>query len=599
MTVTIIATRGGEQFLLDSGKGKGRVYDVSHDEMFAEFAVGEITRRGHWSPTTTDLAPPIVVRRIEELLAPLGETVTAAAVAIEDKAKSADDGPGSFTLTLLDEAEPTIDGRYFASDSVTWREPPVPLMFMTVKSAEGHTGSRLGGVIKEIWRAGSKILGKGNFESGENGQELRRLIDEQALTGVSSDVGGAIQTEELGEDGVKKTHISQGRIMGATVLPFPAFDETRIAITAAAVLERAPAAWFKFPNLRQPTPLTITSDGQIFGHAALWGTCHIGHQGRCLEPPKNTSGYQYFRTGSVLTAEGETIPVGPITLGTGHAGIALGASATAAHYDNTGTAAADVATGEDEFGIWFAGALRPGISDERIHELQASALSGDWRTIKGGLELVALLAVNTPGFPVPRTTVALAGEEPLALVAAGMLVHGEEDPEVIAASADCGCGSHDGEPCGCETKTELSEEDAELLPRLGALEDAVVALATRFTKRQARTMGGSTVSDATETETEAAATDTVELSTDERLDRLELAVTSLMQALLSKRGLEAPEIDGSVLLGNPPPWMKKKNDDAAAAKDGKPDGDAEDKADGGADESEEDANGKKKKKAAA
>jgi hypothetical protein len=48
-------------------------------------------------------------------------------------------------------------------------------------------------------------------------------------------------------------------------------------------------------------------------------------------------------------------------------------------------------------------------------------LSGDWRRIGGNLELVAALAVNVPGFPVPRPRGLVASGSMQSLVAAGML----------------------------------------------------------------------------------------------------------------------------------------------------------------------------------
>lgn len=57
----------------------------------------------------------------------------------------------------------------------------------------------------------------------------------------------------------------------------------------------------------------------------------------------------------------------------------------------------------------------------RLRILRGASLSGDWRNIGGALELVGMLAVNVPGFPVPRADMELtaAGDVPLALVAAG------------------------------------------------------------------------------------------------------------------------------------------------------------------------------------
>jgi hypothetical protein len=79
-----------------------------------------------------------------------------------------------------------------------------------------------------------------------------------------------------------------------------------------------------------------------------------------------------------------------------------------------------------------------------VRLLRGSTLSGDWRGVDGNLELIALLAVNVPGFPVPRTRALVAsgddGErELLALTAAGV-VRREATPEAdelraIAAEA--------------------------------------------------------------------------------------------------------------------------------------------------------------------
>jgi hypothetical protein len=82
---------------------------------------------------------------------------------------------------------------------------------------------------------------------------------------------------------------------------------------------------------------------------------------------------------------------------------------------------ADVSVGNDAHGIWVAGSVRPGTPVERIHELRASGqVSGDWRNIGGHLRLVGLLAVNVPGFPVPKVRAKYTGGHQLALVAAGL-----------------------------------------------------------------------------------------------------------------------------------------------------------------------------------
>jgi len=100
-----------------------------------------------------------------------------------------------------------------------------------------------------------------------------------------------------------------------------------------------------------------------------------------------------------------------------------GASCPAEHYDNTGWAAAVVNIGEDQHGIWINGSLTTTMTPERVAELRASALSGDWRYVNGNLELVAALAVNNPGFPIYREQSGHA----FSLMAVGVIGQEQED----------------------------------------------------------------------------------------------------------------------------------------------------------------------------
>lgn len=190
----------------------------------------------------------------------------------------------------------------------------------------------------------------------------------------------------------------------------------KLALVAGGFPVKPPPDWFDDPHLETETPLTVTADGRVYGHIAPWSAQHIGLPGN-VPPPRSRSNYAYFHTGVVACADGRDVPVGQLTMDGGHAPLALDASGAVAHYDNTTTAVADVHAGEDRFGIWVAGALRPNVNDLQIRALRASAPSGDWRPINGGLELVACLQVNTPGFPTVRARVASGAVT--ALVAAG------------------------------------------------------------------------------------------------------------------------------------------------------------------------------------
>jgi hypothetical protein len=196
-----------------------------------------------------------------------------------------------------------------------------------------------------------------------------------------------------------------------------AHDDEEALVASAAPLT-PPAAWFANPELDEPTPLTVTPEGRVYGHLATWRTCHTGF-GSCVKAPKSKTNYAYFHTGEVLTQEGAALPVGRVTLGGGHADTNLGFRAAMEHYDNAGACVAIARAGEDKHGIWLAGALTPETDDLKAAALRRHPPSGDWRNVGGNLELIGALAVNTPGFPVPRSRVASGA--PQALVAAGAL----------------------------------------------------------------------------------------------------------------------------------------------------------------------------------
>lgn len=212
---------------------------------------------------------------------------------------------------------------------------------------------------------------------------------------------------------------------GETIVRGEDADDDEALVAAAAPIA-PPAAWFANPQLDGPTPLTVTADGHVFGHAATFDQCHVASpagEGVCVLAPHSAMNYAKFHLGSVVTDDGESISVGKITMGTGHAGPRLRTASATAHYDNTGTAVADVRAGEDRFGVWLSGALRPDATDEQVRALRASPISGDWRKENGNLELVAALAVNVPGFPViPRPQGMVASGELTSLVATGMVL---------------------------------------------------------------------------------------------------------------------------------------------------------------------------------
>lgn len=252
------------------------------------------------------------------------------------------------------------------------------------------------------------------------GEEVEREVDED---------GRVVVWEFASDDELMVT--TDGRIRSAALVRIPAFVEAHIFAVegepsdeplVASGAPRPPAGYFADPGFgtgpeddprlvrdeasgQVGCPLTVTPEGRIFGHLALFGSCHTGFS-ECVQPPTSASRYSYFRTGVVECSDGSEVPVGRVTMDTLHASRQSSAADTLAHYEHTGLAVADVTAGEDQHGIWLAGTVRPGVTDEQLRVLRASPLSGDWRRIGASLELVAALAVNSPGFPVPRAMVA-------------------------------------------------------------------------------------------------------------------------------------------------------------------------------------------------
>jgi hypothetical protein len=189
------------------------------------------------------------------------------------------------------------------------------------------------------------------------------------------------------------------------------------AMTAAAAPSQLPPLdWFRQPDLDRLTPLTISDTGRVFGHIAGWGQCHIGLPG-CVTPPNSVSDYVYFHVGEQPTADGAVLPVGTLVAGPTHCrDLQAGFRAAQQHYDDPSAAVAKVMAGEDDYGIWVAGWMLPGATQEALRIFRSSPVSGDWRRVAGNLEMVAVCSVNAPGFPVPRARVAFSNGHQQALI---------------------------------------------------------------------------------------------------------------------------------------------------------------------------------------
>jgi F like protein len=432
-------------------------------------------------------AAPVPVETDEGTLA-VGDEAPAVDEAILDPFGP---NPDRFHGIALVEDEETGDRRVFAPGAVYWDEAGLPMPFgWQVQDAPGHDNAIICGRIDSFERVGNAITYTGTWDLDGAGWETRRLVGGQFLRGISVDTddfdvvivnpdGTPVDPFDmmLGDTETEPVMlVEKSRLRSATACRVPAFapsgtvgayianglpedlqaavdagmdgepapeEAAAVAAIVAAgasytratrITERPPAAWYTAPDLDHPTPITISDTGRIFGHLAAWGTCHIGIQGTCVTPPHSITDYAHFAHG-ITDTDGGPIITGLLTMDTGHAAPDLRALPAAAHYDDTGTQFGTVAVGEDDLGIWIAGSVLPEATAAQIAKVnRAGALSGDWRRIRGNLELVAALAVNTPGFPIPRLSMAAsAAEGQLSLVAAGIVTREVEAGSMFAA----------------------------------------------------------------------------------------------------------------------------------------------------------------------
>lgn len=379
---------------------------------------------------------------------------------------------------------------------------PAPMRYVTQDVGMHDGAVTVGNIESVSRRDGGVIWAEGDFDLGSDaGREAYRMVSEKRQNGVSMDLDdvsfeiriagelfddlsallndeGDAEVTQTNEDGTVTVATinsddeimltTSARLRAATIVAVPAFASARInivegpedgeddtppgsdelavvvplgdsdALVAAAAPLAPPRAWFEDQRLSGPTPLTVTKEGQVYGHVALWGTCHISHTagGKCVTPPNSPSGYSWFHTGALVLADGSEVPVGHLTMGTGHAKDSMSAAEAASHYDNTGTVAADVRAYEDAFGIAVAGGLRPRLTPEQVRDFRAAPISGDWRRVGAALEFVAGLSVNVPGFGVPRPAGMVAGGNLMSLVASGIVINVDERNVVGLSDAD-------------------------------------------------------------------------------------------------------------------------------------------------------------------
>lgn len=223
-----------------------------------------------------------------------------------------------------------------------------------------------------------------------------------------------------------------GRIRAATLVDIPAYVEARLyldqpvpegtpveaesvdmPITAASyfmeIPDLPPAEWFDEPRDEPEIgAITITDDGRMFGYLAPKHVAHRGIRDKRVTVPMGNVDYGIWMNRVTIADDGRggfaRVATGPITMDCGHASASprVVGAARREHYDNSCSVVATVRVGENNRGVWIAGAVLPGVTPDQIRRMMACQLSGDWgphREKPGKRELAGALLVPVPGFP--------------------------------------------------------------------------------------------------------------------------------------------------------------------------------------------------------
>lgn len=367
-------------------------------------------------------------------------------------------------LALLDKK--TGDGRMLLSAGADTRELPLSIRFQT-QSASGHDGARVSGALFEVTvdPESGVMSGRGYLLNDANGREHARLIKTGAMRGNSVDLADArarlVMEDEMDDSYIEFTSF---RLAATTGVATPAFADARAVISedmseeelmasletdeplivtfsaddafvinvlgieddevVASGATRVPFDAFYQPETAHPQKIVVTEEGFVYGHLALWESCHDGYADKCLRVPRPTDGYASFNKPGPLTERGQ-VETGPIFAFGGHRS-AKSARTIEDAYGGIENAWADVRVVEGRFGPWLSGVVRPGVADEIVYAVRASRISGHW--VNGRLK--AIVSVNAEGYDVPGMNVEITAGFAFAS-------DGESITELVASFPQC------------------------------------------------------------------------------------------------------------------------------------------------------------------
>lgn len=369
----------------------------------------------------------------------------------------------------------TSDGRFI--ESYEFRQMPIHLRAVFKDIGSHDNAVPVGRIIAASVQQNGEVFAKFEFADTDAGAYAAKLLDEDALRGVSID-GSDVKSYEVRHEVVNeegsvvdvdmeqldyetmqanrwriRTVYERVVIAAATMVAIPAFDTAYLRYTGAGFEEgegrseiaasgmiRYPAAAFvkkKFARATGPEFFEVTADdGNVYtaftAHLAPWNEPHLASIGSRspIVLRKNDFTATKFNKGFMPLDDGTSIGVGQLTVGLQHARPRgqrpLTDQELADHYDNSAFGAADIHVYKDEHGPVMMGILRESATEDQVRQAMTCPPSVHTRRNRQGeMQLFGVLAVNIQGFGVAR-----AHEGEIEEIAASWLGVGQPAPEL-------------------------------------------------------------------------------------------------------------------------------------------------------------------------
>lgn len=382
-------------------------------------------------------------------------------------------------LTILGTQAGNLDKRILKK--ATWADLPLTLYAQT-ENASGHDTAEIVGNIDTIWVDGNNVMASGLFDDTEEARNVIQLVDNGSLSGISVDLrDGEVDVVETA-DGEAQIVWETAHIGAATLVGLPAFENARISLKKVEEMAVAsagvgphiyPAKFFEKIRFKNPTRLTITPEGEIYGHAVVWGRKHRGHGHETwTAKPSKITDMPDFNIGETHLDDGRIIQTGIFTSEGLHAPMHdsdwdkktisrfvqgfKDKMMSNRYMEDVNMQFAQVVAWEDEHGMAVHGSLQPWITSEQATRAMAGCTSIDTRY--GAVAGVHF--VNVCGF-VPPTIV-------------------EEDKQGHIARLVASVANENEENCvECEEEAKNSQQNSKIVD-LNAVKD----LDARFSKAE-------------------------------------------------------------------------------------------------------------------